>query len=139
MGSILLVEADQTTSEAWSAAIAAAGHSVLTSCGMREALLIVRDGGIDAVVIDAYDPRAGLVELAQHMNALPDAPPIILVSESPAAPVVSVRIGVAAFVPQPCDPDEVATAVARLLWRVRPMAVDLATDDEPTIEMRQLA
>jgi len=106
---------------------------------MREALLVIRDGGIDVVVIDAYDPRAGLVELAKHMNALPDAPPIILISESPAAPAVSVRIGAAAFVPKPCDPEEVATAVARLMWRVRPMAVDPPSDDEPTIEMRQLA
>jgi DNA-binding NtrC family response regulator len=138
MGSILLVEADSTTSEAWSAVIVAAGHSVLTTSGMREALLVIRDGGIDAVVIDTYDPRAGLVEFAKHMNALPDAPPIILVSESPAAPAVSVRIGAAAFVPKPCDPDEVANAVERLLWRVRPMAVD-PPDDEPTIEMRQLA
>jgi DNA-binding NtrC family response regulator len=139
MGSILLVEADPITTESWSAAIAASGHSVLMACGMREALLVIRDGGIDAVVIDAYEPRAGLIELAKHMNELPDAPPIILVSDSPAAPAVSVRIGAAAFVPKPCDPEEVATAVARLLWRVRPMTMDTSIDDEPTIEMRQLA
>jgi DNA-binding NtrC family response regulator len=132
MGSILLVEADTVTSEAWSSAIAASGHSVLTASGMREALMMVRDGGIDAVVIDTYDPRAGLVELAQHMNALPDAPPIILISESPAAPAVSVRIGAAAFLPKPCEPDEVVWAIGRLLWRVRPLAI---IDDEPLREL----
>jgi DNA-binding NtrC family response regulator len=132
MGSILLVEADTTTSEAWSSAIAASGHSVLTASGMREALMMVRDGGIDAIVIDTYDPRAGLVELAQHMNALPDAPPIILISESPAAPAVSVRIGAAAFLAKPCEPDEVVWAIGRLLWRVRPLAI---IDEEPLREL----
>src|ERR1043165_2592501 len=139
MGSILLVEADSITSDAWSAAIIASGHSVFTASGMREAWHVVRDGGIDAVVIDAYEPHVGVVELAQLMNALPDGPPVILISESPAAPKISVRIGAAAFVPNPCDPDEVVTAIARLLWRVRPMAVDLPGEDEPTIQMRQLA
>lgn len=133
MGSILLVEADATTSDAWSAAITASGHSVLTATGMREALTVVREGGFDVVVIDAHDPRAGVVELARGMNALPDAPPIVLISESPAAPRVSVRIGAASFVPKPCDPDEVVTAVGRLLGHVRPL---LVVEDELTDRMR---
>jgi len=37
-------------------------------------------------------------------------------------------------VPKPCDPDEVVTAVNRLMWRVRPLPLD----DEPTLPMRQL-
>lgn len=135
MGSVLLVEADAATSDEWAAAIAASGHSVLIASGMREALRMVREGGFDVVVIDAYEPRAGVVELARGMNALPDAPPIVLVSESPAAPRVSVRIGAATFVPKPCEPGEVATAVGRLLGRVRPLFV---VEDEPTSRMRQL-
>jgi DNA-binding response OmpR family regulator len=129
MGSILLVEADVVTSDEWAAALTADGHSVLTASGMREALLLVRDGGIDVVVIDLYDPRAGIVELARGMEALPDAPPIILVSGSPAAPEFSARIGAATFVPKPCEPGEVVAAVARLLGRWRPVRV---VDDEPT-------
>jgi DNA-binding response OmpR family regulator len=139
MRSILLVEADSITCDAWSAAVIASGHSVITASGMREAWSVVRDGGIDAVVIAAYEPHAGVAELAQHMNALPDAPPIILVSASPAAPILSVRIHAAAFVPKPCDPEEVVTAIERLLWRVRPLMIDMGGEDEPTIEMRQLA
>jgi two-component system catabolic regulation response regulator CreB len=130
----LLVEPDLATSDAWSAAIAASGHSVLTASGIREAWTVVRDGGFDVVVVDAYDPGSGVVDLALGMNALPDAPPIILVSESPGAPWISVRIGAATFVPKPCDPEEVVTAVNRLLWRVRPLPID----DEPTFRLRQL-
>lgn len=136
MGSILLVEPDPATSEVWSEAIAASGHSVATASGIREAWTVVRDGGFDAVVVDVYDPGSGIVDLALSMNALPDAPPIILVSDSPAAPWISVRIGAATFVPRPCDPDEVVSALNRLLWRVRPLPLPL--DDEPTLPMRQL-
>jgi two-component system catabolic regulation response regulator CreB len=124
MGSILLVEPDPATSEAWSEAITASGHSVLTASGIREAWTVIRDGGFDVVVVDVYDPGSGVVDLALAMNALPDAPPIILVSESPDAPWISVRIGASTLVTKPCDPDEVVHAVNRLLWRVRPLLLD---------------
>lgn len=129
MGSILLVEADPVTSDQWSTAVSAAGHAVLATGAMREALALVRDGGIDAVVIAAYDPTVGVIELARGLEALPDAPPIILVSESPAAPEISARIGAAAFVPKPCEPSEIVTAVGRLLGALRPVRI---VDDEPT-------
>jgi DNA-binding response OmpR family regulator len=135
MGSIVLVEPDSAISEVWAAAIAASGHSVLTAIRMRDALAVVRDGGIDAVVLDAYDPCAGVVELAQRINALPDAPPIILVSDSPTAPWVSVRIGAATFVAKPCEPEELVAAIARLLWRVRPRVIE----DEPKYRLPLLA
>jgi DNA-binding response OmpR family regulator len=118
---ILIVEADVTTSDEWSQALAASGHSVLTASGMREALRVVREGGIDAVVIDVYDPRAGIVELARGMDALPDAPPILLISGSPKAPEISARICAAMFLPKPCEPSEVVTAVGMLVGRLRPV------------------
>lgn len=130
MDSILLVEADVTTSEEWAAAITAAGYSVLTTSGTREALQRVREGGIDVVVLDVYDPRAGALELARGLEALPDAPPILLVSGSPAAPAMSVRIGVAMFLPKPCEPSEVVTAIELLLRRLRPVWI---LEDEPTM------
>jgi CheY-like chemotaxis protein len=135
VGSILLVEADVMTSEVWAAALAAAGHSVLTASGMREALQQVREGGIDAVVVDVYDPRAGVTELARGMDALPDPPPIILISGSPAAPECSARIGAARFLPKPCEPSEVVAAVAQLLGDLRPVRI---VDDEPTGPTRRL-
>jgi DNA-binding NtrC family response regulator len=129
VGSILLLEPDTFTSDEWSAAIDASGHSVLTASGARDALRLVREGGIDVVVIDLYDARAGVAELARAMAALPDAPPIILVSGSPAAPTFSARIGASSFLPKPCEPSEVVTAVGRLLGRLRP--VRIVEDDLP--------
>lgn len=133
MDSILLVEADVMTSETWAAAISECGHSVLTASGMREALRLVREGGIDVIVIDVYDSCAGVVELARGLDALPDAPRILLISESPAAPRISAQIGAALFLAKPCDPSEIVTAVGQLLRRSRPVWI---IEDEPTAERR---
>lgn len=135
MGSILIVEADVATSDEWAVAVQASGHSVLTASGMREALRLIRDGGIDVVVLDVYDPRAGVIELARGMNALPDAPPIVLISGSPAAPTFSARIGAATFLPKPCEASEVVTAVSRLLQWLRPVRI---VEDELLGPTRQL-
>ena len=129
-----------------------AGHEVLNANNVREAFLRISEGGIDVVIVDSYDPRVGIVELARSMNTLPDAPPMLLVSASPEAPEISARIGAAAFIPKPCDPREVVTAVARIAGDVRPTRViddasapndmnelddmselnDFASDEEPT-------
>jgi len=135
VGSILLVEADPMIADQWSTAISAAGHSVLSASVMREALPLIREGGIDAVVIDAFDPRHGVMELARSIEALPDAPPIILVSSSPAAPEMSARIGAAAFLPKPCEPAELVALVNRLLGALRPVR---SFEDEPTGPTRPL-
>ena len=129
MGSILLVEADPETRGVWEAAIRAEGHDVQLSASTREALPLIREGGIDVVVIDAYDPRVGVLELARNLEALPDAPPIVLVSSSPHAPEISVRIGAAEFVAKPCDPAEVSAIASRLVASQRPVKL---VDDEPT-------
>jgi len=126
--SILIVEADVATSDEWAAALSASGHSVLTASGTREALRVIREGGIDVVVVDVYDPRAGVVELARGMDALPDAPPILLISGSPAAPQISARICAAMFLTKPCEPSEVVAAVGRLMGRLRPVRI---MEDEP--------
>lgn len=129
MGSILLVESDQETCDGWSVALANAGHSVLRAITMREALPVICDGGIDVVVIDAYDPTRGVVELARAVSALPDAPPLILISGSPSAPEISARIGAATFLAKPCEPAELVHAIGRLVNDHRPVQV---FEDEPT-------
>lgn len=135
VGSILLVEVDPETCGRWSADLGFAGHAVLTATAMRDALSTIRDGGIDVVVIDAYDPCVGVVELAAAMETLPDTPPVVLVSGSPAAPEISARISAAHFLAKPCEPDELVHVVARLLGQLRPV---LVLEDEPTGPVRML-
>lgn len=128
MGSVLLVETDQETSERWARELGTANHAVVLAT-MLEAPVILREGGIDVVVIDCYDRCAGVLELARDIEQLPDAPPIVLVSNSPVAPEVSVRIGAAAFLPKPCEPAELVSIIKRLLGKLRPVR---SFEDEPT-------
>lgn len=130
VASILLIEPDSETSDRWAEAVCAAGHCALAATTMRDGLEMIREGGIDVVVIDTHDPRAGVIDLARSIEALPDAPPIILISSSPEAPEVSVRIGAAAFLAKPCEMSEIVTAVTRVLGEVRPDLVVI--DDEPS-------
>jgi DNA-binding NtrC family response regulator len=135
VGSILLVEADPETCGRWSADLGIAGHAVQTATAMRDALSAIREGGIDVVVIDAYDPSVGVVELAAALERLPDTPPLVLVSSSPVAPEISARICAAHFLAKPCEPNELVDVVDRLLGHHRPV---LVLDDEPTGPVRVL-
>jgi DNA-binding NtrC family response regulator len=121
VGSILLVESDPDTRDRLGSAMRDAGHEVLNAVTSRETFLRVSEGGIDAIVIDSYDPRAGVIELAQQFDALPDAPPVVLVSASPHAPEISARMGAAAFLPKPCDPQDLVQLLTRLVGEVRPV------------------
>jgi CheY-like chemotaxis protein len=129
VGSILFVQADPDTQMHWAAAFTGAGHEVTAVSAMRDALPVIREGGIDVLVLDVYDPRVGVVELARNLELLPEAPPIILVSGSPHAPELSARIGAAMFVPKPCEAAEVVAAAERVSGRMRPV---LVVEDEPT-------
>ena len=140
MGSILVVETDLAASP-WGSALDGAGHTTQVVT-LREALPYAKDGGIDVIVIDANDPRVGITELARGIAGLPDAPPLVLVSNSPHAPEISVRIGAAAFLLKPCEPAELIALISRMTSHTRPVfLVDLdgegEGDDEPTM-MRKL-
>ena len=114
-----------------------AGHEVLVAVTVREAFLRLSEGGIDAVVVDSYDPRIGVTELAKNIETLPDAPPIALVSASPYAPEISARIGAAAFIPKPVDLVELVETMARLVGEVRPVRGVAFEDEDPTGPVRQ--
>jgi DNA-binding response OmpR family regulator len=115
-----LVEADVATRGVWARAVTAAGHAVITARETRDAIVRVREGGVDLVVIDVCDPLVGVVELARGIEQLPDAPPIVLISGSPASPQISARIGAALFLAKPCEPSEVVTAISALIERLYP-------------------
>ncbi len=107
---------------------------MIGSFAVREAMLRLREGGIDVVVMDAYDPRVGVTELARHMESLPDTPPLVLVSGSPHAPEISARVGAAAFIPKPYEATDLVVAIDRLAGEVRP--VRTFDEEEPTGPVR---
>jgi DNA-binding NtrC family response regulator len=129
VGSVLLVETDLETGDRWARDLGNAGHEVITASALRDAPALLREGGIDVVVIDCYGQCVGVVELARNIEQLPDAPPIVLVSNSTVAPELSVRIGAAAFLPKPCESSELVSVISRLLGKLRPVR---SFEDEPT-------
>jgi DNA-binding NtrC family response regulator len=137
VGSILLVDADPETGERLASTLRDANHEVIIAHVATDATQRLAEGGIDVVVIDAYDPRVGTIELARYMDGLPDTPPIVLVSGSRHAPEISARIGAAAFVPKPVDLVELAAIVSRLAGNARPVRSidelgDEFADEDPT-------
>lgn len=106
----------------------------------RDGLAALREGGLDGVAIDAYDPAAWVLELADGLGALPEAPPVVLISGSPAAPEISARIGAAAFLVKPCEPPELVAAIERAIGAppplIAPLEAPLEIDDEPTGPLR---
>ena len=137
MGTVLVVDTDPDTRGRVESAIANEGNTVLVVSSLGDAFDTVREGGIDVIVIDSYDPRVGVVELARKLEALPDAPPLVLVSRSPHAPEISARVGAAAFVPKPLDVAELVAAIQRLLGEVRPTrVVETPVDDDPSAPVR---
>jgi two-component system, NtrC family, nitrogen regulation response regulator GlnG len=130
VGSILLVESDPETRDRLGQALREAGHEVLVAASAKESFLRASEGGLDAIVIDSYDPRVGVVELVRSMNTLPDTPPVVLVSASPHAPEISARIGAAAFVPKPFELTELVGLLGRVTGEVRPVRVFDDANDE---------
>ena len=111
---MLVVQPDPKLNDVWCRTLAVRGHEVLAVSGVGDGILRAREGGIDVVVVDSYVPSGSVVELVAELERLPDAPPLILVSSSPAAPEMSAHIGAAAFVPKPCDPEDLADEVLRI-------------------------
>ena len=104
------------------------GFAVIGARSAAAAVDRLREGGIDAVLVEP--PVVGRLEpLVRALQALPDPPPFLLVSNAPDAPALSARLGAAAFLPMPCGPNEVADALVRV---VAPRPVPTRIDDQPT-------
>jgi len=135
MGSILLVEAEPEQHDRVAAAVREAGHEVLREVTVRDAFSRTSEGGIDVIVIDA-EPLVA-TELARCLQALPDPPPLVLVSSSPTAPEISARIGAAAFLPKPFDASDLVAIIARHV-EPRPVRMFAEFEDEATDLVRDI-
>ena len=80
---------------------------MLQAQGVVEGISRVREGGIDVVLVDHWDSRAGLEDFVRELNRLPDPPPFVLISDSPRAPEISAHMGAAAFLPKPCTTEDI--------------------------------
>jgi DNA-binding response OmpR family regulator len=124
VSTVLMIQADAALRQQWTAELESHGLVVLAAWAARDGILRVREGGVDVIVIDT-SPE-GLSEFVAELVKLPDAPPFVMASGSPAAPEISARLGAAAFVPRPCNAADVSAVILQI---VRYAA---SADDEPT-------
>jgi len=133
MGSILVVEAEPDHQDRLGATVRGAGHEVVNAVTAIDAFSRTSEGGIDMIIVD--DPSIA-TDLSRALHALPDPPPVVLVSSSPLAPEISAHIGAAAFLTQPFEADELMRIIARL-FEPRPVRLFAEfADDEPTDLLR---
>lgn len=90
------------------------GYQVITSSNGLEAwkLLQQDEGHIQAVLADISMPEMDGLELATQVEALPKAPPIILLSGYPRA---GDALAHRHFLPKPFRPDQLATLLDEVL------------------------
>ena len=126
MSTVLVLQGDLELGEVWRVTLESSGHTVVAVGAASAGAQQVRTGGIDVVVVDGAG--SDLADLVDELEHLPDAPPLVLVSDSPDAPSVSARIGAAAFLPKPCSPGDLDAVVRRLAGNAPRNQVE----DEPT-------
>ena len=129
MANLLLVAAESDNSAAWRQRWLEHGHDVVAMTAIDGAIAHLREGGIDLVILDTHDSLGSISNLVTNLNRLVDAPPLLLISDSPTAPEISARIGAAGFLPKPCDNADLLREITRL---VGPLRATFTMDDEPT-------
>jgi DNA-binding NtrC family response regulator len=131
VSTVLIVQSDPELKDVWALTLEVSGHTVLAAEATADGITRVREGGIDVIVVDSQGGEGALIRFVAELERLPDSPPFVLVSDSPGAPEVSARIGAAAFLPKPCDNDELADAVGRIA-SAQLRSVRVHIEDEPT-------
>jgi DNA-binding NtrC family response regulator len=112
MSTVLVVQPDAALHDEWLGALSRSGHDVLCVREIVDGVDRAREGGIDVVVLDAGED--GVRALVDELERLPDAPPLVLVSNSPRAPELSAQVGAAGFLPKPCSSEDLVEVVARV-------------------------
>jgi CheY-like chemotaxis protein len=80
MASILLVDDDSSVLLTSTIALRRCGHTVMSACDGLQALHQLRRNRFDFVVSDIRMPGMSGLELAKHIQGLPNAPRIVLTS-----------------------------------------------------------
>jgi len=117
---VLLVQADTASTLRWRAELASRHFNVIWAPGLQAGIRRLRQGGIDAILVDEPDVQ----DLADELTTLADSPPFVWLSSSPSAPRRSVELGAAAFFPKPCDAYDVEAIAERLRLFGTPRAVE---------------
>ena len=118
-GTLLILRPGCDSEDTWTPELEAIGYTVLYAEEAGQALVHIRAGGVDCVIIDSTTDRTDrITSFVAELSNQPEAPPFVLVSSSPSAPTYSAKLGAAAFLPKPCCAGE----LDHLLTRMTPRA-----------------
>lgn len=116
MAAILLIDHDGAHLELLRSGLVIHGHVVMTASDAEGGVQLLREGGIDVVIV--HHKEAALTStLVAGLERLPDPPPFVMVSSAVDGPSLSARIGAAEFVTSPCVADDLLPILDRLASR----------------------
>ncbi len=114
-GTVLILRPGSESDDNWTPELEAIGYTVLYAEEPGQALVHVRSGGVDCIIIDgAADKSESVTRFVAELSHEAESPPFVLVSSSPSAPTYSAKLGAAAFLPKPCCANELDHVLARM-------------------------
>ena len=129
MATILIVDDDSALREGLAETVADLGHRPVPAASGAEALARLREGPVDAVLLDLRMPGEfdGMATLAR-ICALPDRPPVTVLTAyaSPANTIEAMRLGAHDHLTKPVGRADLATVLDTMLLSARPDPVEAA-------------
>ena len=118
MARILIVDDDRDICAALRIYLSGSGHEVLEAYNGFEALRLVRQGGIDLVLMDIMMPQMDGVEATVKIREISNIPIIILTAKSEDTDkVLGLDVGADDYITKPFNPSEVIARVNSQLRR----------------------
>ncbi len=115
---VLVVDDDAFVRVVANDALTAEGYSVVEAHDGATAIQVIRDGKIDAVVLDLGLPEISGLDVLTYVREVSDIPILILSGRSDEGDVVQgLRLGADDYMVKPCSPRELAARVNTVLRR----------------------
>jgi DNA-binding response OmpR family regulator len=116
---VLVVDDDATTRAVLGRALAHAGHQVTSASSGEQALALLDQAAFDVVLTDIWMHAVSGIEVLRAARQLPDPPEVILITANSTveSAVAALRAGACDYLTKPCQPDEIAAAVAGAVAR----------------------
>ena len=120
-GNLLLVDDHADHRSAMAVILRRGGHEVAEAVDGRQALGLLRAGGVEAVVTDLRMPDVGGIAVLRAASAETPPVPVVIVTgyATVESAVEAMRLGAMDYVVKPVDPDDLLTSVHQALERRR--------------------
>jgi two-component system CheB/CheR fusion protein len=130
-GTIFIVDDDRNIREVMRAVLEIVGHTVLDFASGEAFLADYKAGSDGCLLIDAYLPGMGGMDLLLHLRAAGDGLPAIMITGSSDVPMAvrAMKAGAADFIEKPIGAGDLVAGIERALERSRDARTLLAWQD----------